>query len=114
MSVRSLKEANSICEACGEAAPFLKADGEPFLDMHHVLPLAAEGPDTIDNAAACYPNCHRLVHHGAEAASARLRLVDNVTRLKDFRAARAEQVMAVQDGGKVGGEGRCQAHNALE
>jgi len=33
------------CEGCSAAAPFLGADGEPFLETHHTTRVADEGPD---------------------------------------------------------------------
>ena len=63
--VSVLSRANGICERCGKTAPFLrKSDGTPFLEVHHRKPLAEDGEDTIENALALCPNCHREVHHG--------------------------------------------------
>jgi hypothetical protein len=50
------------CEACGDDAPFLDVDGKPFLEIHHLKPLAEGGPDTPDNTIAVCPNCHRALH----------------------------------------------------
>lgn len=50
-----------ICELCGAPAPFLK-DGEPYLEAHHIVPLADGGKDSIDNISAVCPNCHRKLH----------------------------------------------------
>ena len=62
-----LLRANGSCEACGKPAPFRKrADGTPYLEVHHRLPLAEHGPDTVANAIALCPNCHRQAHHGME------------------------------------------------
>ena len=57
-----LENANGTCEACDSDAPFLLPDGFPFLEVHHMIPLASGGPDTIDNTIALCPNCHRRVH----------------------------------------------------
>lgn len=57
--------ANGKCERCGSAAPFLRArDGTPYLEAHHWEPLAKGGEDTVQNAAALCPNCHRELHFG--------------------------------------------------
>ena len=61
-----LHTAGGVCELCRLPAPFLDAEGVPFLEVHHVIPLATGGPDTITNAAALCPNCHRELHHGTE------------------------------------------------
>ena len=58
----TLKRANGVCELCEQPAPFKKKNGEPYLEVHHVVQLANGGDDTIDNAAALCPNCHRKMH----------------------------------------------------
>lgn len=63
--VEVLIRADGICEACGNPAPFFRAsDGTPYLEVHHVIPLAQDGDDTIENAQALCPNCHRKAHFG--------------------------------------------------
>lgn len=60
-----LERANGICERCGQDAPFLRAsNGKPYLEGHHWVPLSEGGEDTVDNAAALCPNCHRELHYG--------------------------------------------------
>lgn len=60
-----LYRANGVCESCGKNAPFERlSDGSPFLEVHHKVPLAQNGPDTVENAAALCPNCHRREHYG--------------------------------------------------
>lgn len=63
--VEILKRADGACERCGEDAPFLRAnDGTPYLEIHHWIPLSEGGEDTVENAGALCPNCHREVHYG--------------------------------------------------
>ncbi len=63
--VEVLKRANGICELCKQKAPFLKRrDGTPYLEVHHWKRLSDGGEDTIENAAALCPNCHREAHYG--------------------------------------------------
>ncbi len=57
-----LENAAGHCECCGRPAPFLGADGLPFLEVHHVKRLASQGPDVIENTVAVCPNCHRESH----------------------------------------------------
>lgn len=60
-----LARANGICEECKQPAPFLrKKDNSPYLEVHHRTPLALDGDDTVDNALALCPNCHRKMHFG--------------------------------------------------
>lgn len=72
------------CEACGQPAPFKRADGEPFLEVHHLRPLAEGGPDQVDNALATCPNCHRRFHHGADREAFRSAALAKVQRLVSY------------------------------
>ena len=47
-----------ILEIINEA-PFIKENGAPFLEIHHLKRLADGGSDTISNTVAICPNCHR-------------------------------------------------------
>lgn len=60
-----LIRAKGICERCGKEAPFKRAsDGTPYLEVHHKIRLADGGEDTVQNAIAVCPNCHRELHYG--------------------------------------------------
>jgi 5-methylcytosine-specific restriction protein A len=83
-----LEAAHGICEVCGEPAPFLKEDGEPYLEVHHVRWLSEGGPDTTNNAVACCPNCHRKLHFSANRSSLRKHIVATVTRIIDHPKAK--------------------------
>ncbi|MBF7019891.1 HNH endonuclease [Staphylococcus sp. 18_1_E_LY] len=54
--------ANGYCDLCSEPAPFNDRSGRAYLECHHVDWLANGGKDSIDNAVALDPNCHRKVH----------------------------------------------------
>lgn len=57
--------ANGICQDCHQSAPFIsKLTKKPFLETHHIIPLAEGGEDTIENTIAICPNCHRKRHYG--------------------------------------------------
>lgn len=62
-----LRRAKGRCEACNSPAPFKKANGDDYLEVHHVKPLAEGGSDRIENAVALCPNCHRAMHSAADA-----------------------------------------------
>ena len=63
--VEVLKRANGVCEHCKNQAPFMKTkDNTPYLEVHHKIQLASGGDDTIENALALCPNCHRKMHFG--------------------------------------------------
>lgn len=60
-----LARAAGVCEQCGADAPFLRStDGQPYLEVHHQVRLADGGEDTVENAIAACPNCHRRAHYG--------------------------------------------------
>lgn len=57
--------ARGKCQSCGNQAPFLRTSNRsPYLEVHHRLPLAEGGLDTVENAIALCPNCHRREHFG--------------------------------------------------
>lgn len=63
--VTILARASGTCESCGAPAPFSRrADGSPYLEVHHKVQLAHGGDDTVENAIAVCPNCHRRAHYG--------------------------------------------------
>jgi 5-methylcytosine-specific restriction protein A len=63
--VTVLCRADGMCEECGRAAPFSRRkDGSPYLEVHHKILLSLGGEDTVENAIALCPNCHRKAHHG--------------------------------------------------
>ena len=76
-----LQQANGKCESCENPAPFNGPDGQPFLEVHHVRQLADDGSDTVTNAVALCPNCHRELHYGENSRMLVLRLYERVTRL---------------------------------
>jgi 5-methylcytosine-specific restriction endonuclease McrA len=56
------RRAKGVCQLCNNPAPFNDPDGRPFLECHHVQPLAEGGEDSIYNAVALCPNCHTKMH----------------------------------------------------
>lgn len=59
-----LARSKGMCECCGVSAPFLRTDGTPYLEPHHIRQLSDKGLDRPDWVAAITPNCHREIHHG--------------------------------------------------
>lgn len=60
-----LSKARGRCQQCLQPAPFIRrSDGSPYLEVHHRVPLAIGGEDTVANAIALCPNCHRASHYG--------------------------------------------------
>ena len=75
------KRAGHRCEVPGCDHPqFMAADGLPYCEVHHVIPLAEGGEDRIENAACLCPSHHREVHHGNQRSVLE-------AQLKELRAA---------------------------
>ena len=74
-----LHNSKSMCECCEEPSPFFKPDGRGYLEVHHLKRLADDGSDTIENAVAVCPNCHRELHYGKK----KLEILESIyTRIK--------------------------------
>jgi 5-methylcytosine-specific restriction protein A len=56
------RKARGKCMLCNNDAPFKDKFGVPFLEGHHIISLADDGPDTEENVVALCPNCHRKMH----------------------------------------------------
>lgn len=82
-SVRAwvLEQADGRCECCVVEAPFITTDGEPFLEVHHLRHLADGGSDTVSNAVALCPNCHREMHYGAKQSLLLDSMYSKISRL---------------------------------
>ena len=62
----ALNRAKGICQKCGNNAPFIsKVTNEPYLEVHHIIPLSEKGADNLHNVIAICPNCHREAHFGS-------------------------------------------------
>ena len=95
----ALARAAGVCECCG-CAGFKTASGGVYLETHHVVPLAEDGPDVEWNVVAICPNDHRRAHHGEDRDvlfdSLTAALIDRYPQareiLETLRARRATQV----------------------
>ena len=71
----ALLRANGKCETPDCTIKlFKKTDHTTYLEVHHITPLSEGGNDSIENAAAVCPSCHRELHHGFEQNALRSRL----------------------------------------
>lgn len=77
-----LVNSKGICECCESDAPFISSTGIPYLEVHHVKRLADKGPDTIENAVALCPNCHKSFHYSVDRGSLIESLYAKIKRLK--------------------------------
>ena len=58
-----LFNAKGHCGVCAMPAPFKRrTDKTPYLEVHHKIPLSVGGEDSVKNAIALCPNCHREAH----------------------------------------------------
>lgn len=73
-----LDRANGQCELCKEPAPFKTKTGKDYLEVHHLIRLADDGPDIVDNCVALCPNCHRKLHYSSETQQLTQTLLDSL------------------------------------
>ena len=76
--------ANGTCEMCGRSAPFVMPDGDPYLEVHHILRVADDGPDDIFHVAAICPNCHREAHYGVDPRAFQVALKELIAGKEQF------------------------------
>ncbi len=62
----ALRRAEGRCECCLTASPFLRTNGQPYLEVHHTTRLADAGLDAPAHVAAICPTCHRHIHYGRD------------------------------------------------
>jgi 5-methylcytosine-specific restriction protein A len=78
---QTLSRAQGRCELCGSPAPFVDLNEEPFLEVHHIIPLSEGGTDDLKNTAALCPNCHRAVHYANNAPELQQKLISKLVFL---------------------------------
>ena len=61
-----IEAAKGQCEFCNKAG-FLMANGKRYLEAHHIIALAKDGRDTVENVIALCPEHHRQAHFGVDA-----------------------------------------------
>lgn len=72
-----LARAMGKCELCGTAG-FVMANGAIYLETHHVVSLAEDGPDVEWNVVGLCANDHRRAHFSAEQEEIKRRLVSHL------------------------------------
>jgi 5-methylcytosine-specific restriction protein A len=70
-----LIRAGGLCELCNEPG-FVTAAGSVYLETHHVVPLAENGPDHPSNVVAICPKDHRRAHYAADRSDIAIRLTE--------------------------------------
>jgi 5-methylcytosine-specific restriction protein A len=77
-----LKNAEGRCEACNAISSFKTSDEEFYLEIHHMKPLSVKGTDSVTNAVALCPNCHRRLHYSSDKTPYMEMIYSKVNRLK--------------------------------
>lgn len=79
--VRSAVEARSQgrCEYC-DSLGFRRPDGSHYVETHHIIALADEGADRVQNVIALCPGHHREAHFGADRRALEQAFIEIVRR----------------------------------
>lgn len=88
-----LARAQGHCEGCNEEAPFLRADGSPYLEPHHIRRVSDGGPDDPRFVIALCPNCHRRVHAGQDGEAYNQTFLKTILNLEAGAQVRARKSM---------------------
>jgi HNH endonuclease len=79
----ALLRSAGTCEGCQNPAPFIRQNGKPYLEVHHLVPLGDGGDDGPRNVAAVCPNCHARVSHGKDGPEHNEKIRNYVQRLEN-------------------------------
>jgi hypothetical protein len=79
----ALLRSSGECEGCQKPAPFLRRNGKPYLEIHHIVALADGGSDHPSNVAAVCPNCHRRVTHAKDGIEYNLQIKHRVQEIEE-------------------------------
>jgi len=78
-SVRAhvVRRARGKCEYCGIQG-FSLPNGKYYVEVHHIIYLAKDGPDTLENVIALCPSHHREAHFGVKAEALEKELLEKL------------------------------------
>jgi 5-methylcytosine-specific restriction protein A len=62
-AVRKLKRLYKTCQVTGDDFVFSKVNGEPYLEVHHLVPLGEGGSDDPANLVVISAHIHRMLHY---------------------------------------------------
>ncbi len=85
-----IHRSNGHCELCHEPAPFQTEEGTPYLEVHHIVPLAMGGDPEPSNMVALCANCHRRVELAPDADSVNKQLSMHARNKEDEVRAASE------------------------
>ncbi len=72
--------AGGVCEYCN-APGFVCANGQPYLESHHIIALAKDGEDRMTNVIALCPNDHREAHFGKRRTELEKDMIRKIKRI---------------------------------
>jgi len=76
-----IRRANGKCEYCG-ALGFLMQNNRRYIEVHHIIGLGNNGPDTINNVIGLCPSHHREAHFGLAAGELNQHMQAKVNAIK--------------------------------
>ncbi|WP_367279508.1 HNH endonuclease [Paraburkholderia sp.] len=76
-----LNRANGKCEYCGQEG-FLLPNGKRYIEAHHIISLANQGPDTMDNVIGLCANHHREAHFGKNSKKVEKLLAERLATIR--------------------------------
>ena len=62
-AVRDLKRLYKTCQLTGDDFIFSKVNGQPYLEVHHLVPLGEGGADNPTNLVVISAHIHRMLHY---------------------------------------------------
>ena len=62
-AVKGLKKLYKTCQITGEKYVFPKVNGEPYLEVHHLIPLGEGGADSPENLVVISAHIHRMLYY---------------------------------------------------
>lgn len=102
----ALTLAKGRCQYCNKLG-FRLDRKRVYLESHHVIPLAHNGPDHVSNVVGLCPNHHREVHYGAssgEITEALLTVLETLHGSRPTPLPRADSLLAASIDGAVGSQ----------
>lgn len=76
-AVRDLKRLYKTCQVTGDDFVFSKVNGEPYLEVHHLVPLGEGGSDNPANLVVISAHIHRMLHYAVVEGIDLSKIVDD-------------------------------------
>jgi len=77
-----MSRSHGVCESCRSDAPFITANGMPYLEAHHTTRLSDDGPDHPLHVIALCPNCHRRAHNSVDYTEFNRKLIAKLKKME--------------------------------